>query len=349
MALVPRPRGLGGIVSAEGHLVEPLEGLPEGALVNGGVLVDLGAGYRCPSLPVWPALANGRTGLTVGYEQCQAAWQPEARRAWQRQAGVAAEVLYPTFAMVAAREAQGVHQVDQALARYNQWAQGTFRPPHFWPLWLACPGHGDFAEEVEMANRVGAVGIVVAGGATDLVASRGEMLDGLGVAAERGLVVHWHRYYQPTMVDEPLRLAMGSTQQAVKLLNELIVGGVLDLLPALRVVLAKFDVAWVPHYIERLEHHRVKFGKWMGNDGPRRPVAEYFKQQLAFTVDRMADGASGFHPEVTKLKGLDFPTSDAHSREEWGPLTMTPAEERWWNGAAERWYPQIRRALLETP
>ncbi|HUJ79003.1 MAG TPA: amidohydrolase family protein, partial [Nitrospiria bacterium] len=63
----------------------------------------------------------------------------------------------------------------------------------------------------------------------------------------------------------------------------MILGGVLEKFPRLKVVFLEAGGGWLPYWLDRMDHHRERLG-WMVPDCKLKPT-EYFKRQCMISVD----------------------------------------------------------------
>jgi predicted TIM-barrel fold metal-dependent hydrolase len=95
-------------------------------------------------------------------------------------------------------------------------------------------------------------------------------------------------------------------------ISQLVLGGVLERFPRLRVVAAECDIAWLPHWMQRMDHANNKFGAMMDVPLTIAP-SDYVRRQvwLTFTDDEL--GAAGLQVmgAETVMWGSDFPHTDS--------------------------------------
>ena len=330
-----------GIISCDSHLVEPVEGLPEGARWDGegGVLLSLGEGYECPSLPVWPAVSNGKPLAPVGsLAEQPAAWDPVARRKWQGENGVAAEVLYPTFALTAVETAQTEEAAHHAAWRYNIWAALHFKAPHFWPVALA-PAYDPIDLSAQLRGGFAdGIGLLLP---SQPAKGRWRDFEAVFAAAEElGVTIHWHAFSRPTPGSfgrHPLQVAWEAFRPAQDILVELLCEGVLARHPGLKVVFAESDTQWLHHAMERLAYYGERYGKLVRFEGWDQ-MDDIVAHQVSFVVPAR---------ELSEMKtcpvlwGCDFPHADADKVERDAWMVA------WFNDQAVALYPRIGEALAQ--
>jgi len=105
-------------------------------------------------------------------------------------------------------------------------------------------------------------------------------------------------------------------------LADVVVGGVFDRFPKLKIVSVEHDVAWFPHFLYRLDHGYERFRHLQGTTLKMRP-SDYLKQNVAATFQY--DEGEGNIEFVRRSLGTqsmlwssDYPHNDStwpHSRE----------------------------------
>ena len=102
-------------------------------------------------------------------------------------------------------------------------------------------------------------------------------------------------------------------------ISAIVLGGVLEKFPRLQIVGAECECAWLPFWMQRMDHAHEKFGAMMEVPLSLRP-SEYVRRQVWLTFLDDALGAEAA-PQVgadTFMWGSDFPHGDStwpHSRE----------------------------------
>ncbi len=131
----------------------------------------------------------------------------------------------------------------------------------------------------------------------------------------------------PSEQDAPRVLSKGFSRAYMTALHEIqctfidiILGGVLERFPNLKMVSAENDTGWLPHFLYRLDHAFEKFGP-MSEDSPLKlKPSEYVHRQLwaTFQDDPVGPTTYKFFGEDNYMWASDFPHSDCtwpHSRE----------------------------------
>jgi predicted TIM-barrel fold metal-dependent hydrolase len=306
--------------------------------------------FYAPTLP--PSTVSGSWGAgvdrakfqehleTAGYESARpSGWDPVERLKDQDVDGVHAEVLYGTLGMRLFR------MTDAALQRtifavYNDWlAEFCAHAPDrlhglgLISLWDVDEG----VRELERCAALGMKGAMIWGGAPDDAPYQHPMYDRFWAAAQH-LDMPLSLHIVSGMGEESrvdFRHAairyMHMIHEVQRSISAIVLGGVLEKFPKLQVVAAECEVAWLPHWMQRMDHAYEKFGAMMDVPLSMRP-SEYVRRQVwvTFLDDALgAENAERFGHD-TYMWGNDFPHGDStwpHSREVLGKnLADVPAE-----------------------
>jgi predicted TIM-barrel fold metal-dependent hydrolase len=245
-------------------------------------------------------------------------WDPDARMADQDRDGVAAEVIYPSVGMVLCNH-RDLDYKKACFDAYNRWLAGY------------CGAHPDrlfgLGQTAMRTPEDGIADLI----AIDDLGLRGVTMPGLpGVedydsavydefweaAIELGLPLSFHiltmrseKPRGPSMVG--FMSIMRGCQDMMALL---ILGGVFQRHPRLRVVCAEADAGWVPHYMYRMDHAYQRHRNWLppGESLSQLPSA-YFKENIYVTFQD--DWTAFAHADDMNWRHLlwanDFPHSDS--------------------------------------
>ncbi len=245
-------------------------------------------------------------------------WDPDARILDQQRDGVAAEVIYPTVGMVLCNMTD-IDLKRACFQAYNRWIAG-YCDRHPSRL-LGC---GQTAmrtpqEGIADLHEIKALGL------------RGVMLPGepgmedydspiygpfWEAAIELGLPLSFHIL---TGRSEKTRgPKMNSFLSIVRgcqdIMGMLVLGGVFERHPDLRVVCVEADAGWVPHFMYRMDHAYKRHRYWLpaGQELTRLP-SEWFAQNIYITFQD--DWTAFRHADSMNWHNLlwanDFPHSDS--------------------------------------
>jgi uncharacterized protein len=329
-ALIP------GIISADSHITEPAgtyvdhidpawrDKAPR--LVDGGegvgdvFVVD---GMRNP-VPMGLVAAAGKPAeeiriLGTKFEELhRGGWDPEARMGEQVRDGVAAEVIYPTVGMVLCnhKDFDFKHACFQA---YNRWIAEY------------CSAHPDRLLGCgQTAMRTPEEGIADLH-AIKALGLRGVMMPGLPAvedydspvydafweaAIELGLPLSFHilttrgEHTRGPKMSQFLSTVRGCQD----IMAMLVLGGVFERHPALKVVCVEADAGWAPHFMYRMDHAYNRHRFWLpaGQQLTKLP-SEHFADNIYVTFQddwtafRFADAMNWRH----LMWANDFPHSDS--------------------------------------
>jgi predicted TIM-barrel fold metal-dependent hydrolase len=245
-------------------------------------------------------------------------WDPEARLADQDRDGVAAEVIYPSVGMVLCNHRDFDYK-KACFDAYNRWLAGY------------CGAHPDRLIGLgQTAMRSPEEGIA------DLLAIKNLGLRGVTMpgepavedydspvydefweaSIELGLALSFH--ILTMRAERPRGPAMAGFLSIVRgcqdIMALLVLGGVFERHPALRVVCAEADAGWVPHYMYRMDHAYQRHRNWLppGQALSKLPSA-YFAENIyvTFQDDWTAFKQVGDMNWHRLLWANDFPHSDS--------------------------------------
>jgi predicted TIM-barrel fold metal-dependent hydrolase len=324
------------IISADSHITEPAgtyvdhidpawrDRAPR--LVDGGP--DVGDvfvidGMRKP-VPMGLVAAAGKPPeeiriLGTRFESLhRGGWDPDARLDDQVRDGVAAEVIYPTVGMVLCNH-EDFDYKHACFQAYNRWI-AAYCAAHPTRL-LGCG---------QTAMRSVEDGIADLRAIRDL-GLRGVMMPGVPAvedydspvydpfweaAIELGLPLSFH--ILTTRAERTRGPAMSTFLSTVRgcqdILAMLVLGGVFERHPDLRVVCVEADAGWVPHFMYRMDHAYKRHRYWLpaGQELSKLPSA-YFAENIyvTFQDDWVAFKVAGFMNWRRLLWANDFPHSDS--------------------------------------
>lgn len=324
------------IISADSHITEPAgtyvdhidaewrDRAPR--LVDGGegvgdvFVVD---GMRKP-VPMGLVAAAGKPAeeiriLGTKFEELhRGGWDPEARLDEQVRDGVAAEVIYPTVGMVLCnhKDFDFKHACFQA---YNRWI-ASYCDVHPDRL-LGCGQTAMRTPEEGIADLhdIKALGLrgVMMPGEPAVEDYDSPLYDEFWEAAiEAELPLSFH--ILTTRAERTRGPAMCSFLSTVRgcqdIMAMLVLGGVFERHPNLKVVCVEADAGWAPHFMYRMDHAYKRHRYWLppGQELSRLP-SEYFADNIYVTFQddwtafRFADAMNWRH----LLWANDFPHSDS--------------------------------------
>jgi uncharacterized protein len=246
-------------------------------------------------------------------------WDPEARLADQARDGVAAEVIYPTVGMQICNH-KDLDYKRACFEAYNRWI-AQYCGAHPTRL-LGCgqtamrtPQEG--IADLRSIKALGLRGVMMPGhpGVEDYDSPLYD--DFWEAAIETGLPLSFH--ILTTRESAPIRGPRMNAFLAVirgcqDIIGTLILGGVFERHPRLRVVCVEADAGWVPHYMYRMDHAWNRHRYWLpaGQALSKRP-SEYFAENVytTFQDDWVAFRTADLMNWHRLMWANDFPHSDS--------------------------------------
>jgi len=246
-------------------------------------------------------------------------WDPGARLADQDRDGVAAEVIYPTVGMQLCNHPDFDYK-KACFDAYNRWIAGY------------CAAHPDRllgagqtavrspAEAIDDLHAIAALGL------------RGVMMPGVPACdddydspafdpfweatVELGLPLSFH--ILTTRAEKVRGPKMNGFLSVVRgcqdIMGMLVLGGVFERHPGLRIVCVEADAGWVPHFMYRMDHAFKRHRYWLppGQELSRLP-SEYFAENIyvTFQDDWTAFRHAGDMNWRRLMWANDFPHSDS--------------------------------------
>ncbi len=296
--------------------------------------------------PVGTVSAIGKSGeelmkhLDRGYEAARpSGWDPVERIKDQEIDGVEAEVLYtslgmPLFSMADADLQRACFKI------YNDWLAEFCSHNRNRLLGIALISLEDVAEgvkELQRCRKLGLRGMMTWGTAPAEHPYGDPIYDPFWAAAsdlEMPLSLHTitSKPGSPggvasgvSMKSQPGSMGVAYLSNYMFLgtdiqvsLFSLVIGGVLERFPKLRIIAAESDTGWMPHFMFRLDHGYEKFGEMQIRKLKMKP-ADYLRRQMFATFQDDPIGASmyRFFGPDNYMWASDFPHSDStwpHSR-----------------------------------
>ena len=324
------------IISADSHITEPantyLDHIEARWKDKAPVLKDLGEagdffvvdGMKRP-IPMGLVAAAGKRPEEISItgshfdDLHRGGWDPDARLADQDRDGVSCEIIYPTVGMVLCNHPDFDYK-KACFDAYNRWL-AEYCGAHPARL-LGCgqTAMRSIEEGMTDLDAIQALGL------------RGVMMPGNPAvedydspvydpfwekAIELGLPLSFH--ILTTRETSPVRgPAMNGFLSIIRgcqdIMGTLILGGVFERHPDLRVVCVEADAGWVPHYMYRMDHAYKRHRYWLpaGQTLSKLP-SEYFAQNIytTFQDDWVAFKTVNLMNWRRLMWANDFPHSDS--------------------------------------
>ncbi len=300
--------------------------------------------------PVAAGFGTGRSGealkehMKKGYEAARpSGWDPAERLKDQDIDGVEAEVLYTTLGLPLFRLRDA--ELQRACFRmYNDWLVEfcSYNPQRLiGTALISLADIGEGVKELERCATRGLRGAMIWGPPPEDRPYNSLVYDSLWqVTSELDMPIVLHigsgisndssarmSAFADAMdpsrragnVGDPARPKPLMTEVYANVIHEIqrsltaiIVGGVLERFPKLKIVSAENDVGWLPHYMYRLDHGYAKFGAMQGNPLPLKP-SEYIRRQLwaTFMDEPVGPATYNLFGATNYMWASDFPHSDS--------------------------------------
>jgi uncharacterized protein len=347
------------IISADSHMLEPgdlwvervdkqfKEQAPRVVATEGRMGVCLTAPGIRP-FPVSGLSSAGRSGKALkdffgsGYEGVRpSGWDPVERIKDQDIDGVEAEVLYTSLGMpLFGLQDSGLRR--DCFRVYNDWLAEfcSHSPKRLVGIALVALDDIDEAvKEVERCRKMGLRGTMIWGFAPEGKPYSGKIYDPFWAAsADLDMPISLHvitaagkspvsratKDIAESEKDQPGISAVGyylfMTSDVQQSLFTIVMGGVLERFPKLKLVSAENDTGWLPHFMYRLDHAYDKYGVLSGLHQFELKPSEYLQRQLwaTFQDDPVGPATYKFFGEDKYMWASDFPHTDStwpHSRE----------------------------------
>jgi predicted TIM-barrel fold metal-dependent hydrolase len=319
--------------------MEPIEGKPGVSLVAPGIR----------PFPIASLSAAGRSGEALkqhygsGYEAARpSGWDPVERIKDQEVDGVCAEVLYTSLGMplFGLQDAELQHHYFKV---YNDWLAEfcSHNPKRLIGIALiALNDIGQAVTELERCARLGLRGAMIWGFAPEGRPYSSKEYEPFWAAAQDlGLPVSLHVITAGRGGGPSLRASkeiaqseknapgisiiggyMFMTADVQQSLMVIVMSGVLDRFPGLKLVSAENDTGWLPHFMYRLDHAYEKYGKVSGIRDFEFKPSDYLRRQLWATFQDDPTGTVNyqFFGADRYMWASDFPHTDStwpHSQE----------------------------------
>ena len=324
-------------IDADGHVQEPTEAIarllpahlrdcaPRSALDEAGRIRQIVGGEWMPYIPV---PESGTWEIPSG------GYDPKQRLADMDRQGVERSVLFPTFGLAFAGLPRSDVQI--ALCRaYDDWLADFCSVDRSRLLAIAAPPQREPAAAVAEARRaiceLGFRGVMLR---PNPIAGRTlqhedwtplwELLEAEGVplCVHEGTTQDVPQSGRDRFADFALRhVASHPHEQQLACLG-LVMGGVLERHPGLRVVFLECGCGWLPSWLERMDDHAHAWG-WAMPKLPRAP-SEYFARQCFISCDpgdRALESVVALCGDDVVLFATDYPHPDALAGDVVGRIT----------------------------
>jgi len=246
------------------------------------------------------------------------------RVADQERDGVAGEVLYASVGMLLCNHPD-FELKDACFKAYNRWLEEycSGAPDRLFGLAQTAVASVDGAiEDVRRAKDMGFVGMMMPGNPQEEDYDQ-PMYDALWeCAADLEMPVCFHILTsKDSDVNTVFNKARGNKingfmniiRGVQDIIGLLVLGGVFDRHPKLKMVCAEGDAGWLPHYIYRMDHAYDRHGYHLGMRGLSQRPSDYIRENVycTFQDDWVAFKSTDQMNPKRLLWANDFPHSDA--------------------------------------
>ncbi len=332
------------IISADSHVMEPpgtyIDRIDH-AFLDRAPRVEhdpvRGDTFKIPGMPeivpVGLIAAAGKTPEEIGQAAVKArfedmhrgGWDPHARMADQLRDGVSAEVIYPSVGMLLCNHPDADFK-KACFDAYNLWI-AEFCDPYPQRL-LGCgqtamrtPDEG--IRDLMTIKQLGLRGVMLPGFPIQEDYDQPAYDEFWAAAVELGLPLSFHILTAKDGVNGPN--GMGRTRgprmngfmtiiRGIQdVMGTLILGGVFERHPKLKIVCVEADAGWVPHYMYRLDHAYKRHRYWLTADKLSKLPSEYFRENIyvTFQDDWVAFKTLDLCNAERLMWANDFPHSDS--------------------------------------
>ncbi len=324
------------IISADSHITEPpntyvdfidpvwRDRAPRMERVDGRGDVFVVDGMKRP-IDIGLAAAAGKPpeelrANGIPFEELhRGGWDPEVRLGDQARDGVAAEVIYPTVGMVLCNHRDFDYK-KACFDAYNRWIT-EFCSKH--PERLLGTGQTAMRSpeegiaDLHEIKRLGLRGVMMPGNPAleDYDSKLYDAFWETAIELELPLSFHILTVRENAPVRGPKMNGFLSIIRGCQdIMGSLVLGGVFERHPRLRVVCVEADAGWVPHYMYRMDHAYKRHRYWLpaGQELSKLP-SEYFREHIytTFQDDFVAFQAADQMNWRRLMWANDFPHSDS--------------------------------------
>ena len=334
-----------GAISADSHVLEPpacfsehidpgfrdraprieLDGMGRHVYVIEGVSTPIPVG-TADGAGMPPSMRTYHI-LKATFDQCKrGGWDPEHRLADQERDGIAAEIIYPSVGLIVVSHAD-IDYKDACIHAYNRWLEGFCAglPGRLFGLGLTSVRSIDAAiDDFRRARARGFVGMMLPG-VPHFEDYDHPDYDALWeCAVDLRMPVCFHilsgrgSRTVPAVLKKQVRSqrmigfmqAIGDVQDVIA---TMLLGGVFERHPGLKMVSAEADAGWMPHWAYRLDHAACNETDDGIVDGLSRLPSEYLRSNVftTFQDDWVAFATRDLMSYRQLLWGNDFPHPDS--------------------------------------
>jgi uncharacterized protein len=245
-------------------------------------------------------------------------WDATARLADQQRDGVAAEVVYPTVGMAICNH-RDLDYKRACFEGYNRWiaeycAVAPQRLLGAGQTAMRTPAEG--IADIEAIKALGLRGVMMPGhpGVEDYDSPVYDEFWDAAIAL--GLPLSFHilttRDSAPTRGPR-MNAFLSVIRGCQDIMGTLVLGGVFERHPRLKIVCVEADAGWVPHYMYRMDHAYKRHRNWLPAGRLSKLPSEYFAEHIyvTFQDDWVAFKTANLMNWRRLMWANDFPHSDS--------------------------------------
>ena len=328
------------IISADSHVMEPpdtylarIDHKYRDTAPRVEQHADRGDIYVVPgmkaTIPMGLVAAAGKTARelaqaanTAKFEDLhRGGWDPHARLAEQDRDGVSAEIIYPSVGMVLCNHPDGDYK-QACFDAYNLWIAEYCDPYRTRLLGLGQTAMRSPADGIRDLERIKALGL------------RGVMMPGFPVQADYDDPMYDEFWEAAIALQMPLSFHILTNRDGLNfqvrgsaklngfmtiirgcqdIMGMMILGGVFERHPKLKIVCVEADAGWVPHYMYRMDHGYERHRYWLKAEQLSKAPSEYFRENIyvTFQDDWVAFKMLDLCNPRRLMWANDFPHSDS--------------------------------------
>jgi predicted TIM-barrel fold metal-dependent hydrolase len=265
--------------------------------------------------------AEELTAFGVKFEELhRGGWDPDARLAEQDRDGVAAEIIYPTVGMLLCNHKDYDYK-KACFDAYNRWVAEYCAAHPDRLIGVGQTAMRSVEEGIEDLRQIKALGLkgVMMSGNPQVEDYDSPIYDPFWEAAiDLELPLSFHIL---TSRDDTIGRTRGPKLNSFlsiirgnqDIIGMLILGGVFERHPRLKIACVEADAGWVPHYMYRMDHAYDRHRYWLKAGTITKMPSEYFRENIYLTFQD--DWVAFQMKDMCNIRRLmwanDFPHSDS--------------------------------------
>jgi len=269
---------------------------------------------------------------TARFEDCRpSSWDPRYRVADQERDGIAGEILYASVGMALCTHPDPEYK-DACMQAYNRWLAGycAEAPDRLFGLAMSAVWSVDAAiADFRRAKDSGFVGIMMPGEPVHEDYDHPDYDALWECAGDLGLPICFHILTSKegdmrSVFRPPRGHRINGFMRIIRAVQDvvglMVLGGVFERHPRLKLVCAEGDAGWMPHYMYRMDHAAFNNAEDGIIEGLSKLPSEYLKSNvwMTFQDDWVAFKTRDLMRTSQLLWANDFPHTDStwpHSQE----------------------------------